>query len=118
MDRRKFIRIAGTASAIAMPGFKVASGKAQNPPDTGNYSNYRGFNLLAKFYGGRWQRKFEEEDFEIMADWGFDFARIPMSYWNWASIDDWYTIDEEFFNDIDEVIELGRQYNIHINLNI
>ena len=52
-----------------------------------------------------------------MADWGFDFARIPMSYWNWASKDDWFTIDEDVMKDIDEVIELGKQYNVHVNLN-
>ena len=40
-----------------------------------------------------------------------------MSYWNWASADDWYTIDEDVSKDIDEVVELGKQYQIHINLN-
>ena len=62
------------------------------------------------------KRKFEEEDFEIMADWGFDFARIPMSYWNWSTKEDWFTINEDVMTDIDEVVEFGRQYNIHINL--
>lgn len=52
-----------------------------------------------------------------MADWGFDFARIPMSYWTWGSKDDWYKIDKEVLKDIDEVVELGKQYKIHINLN-
>ena len=60
-----------------------------------SFPRYRGFNLLAKF--GEWgpRAKFEEEDFEIMTDWGFDFARIPMSYWRWASKDNWFKIDEE-----------------------
>ncbi len=82
-----------------------------------NFPRYRGFNLLEKF-GVRGPRKrFNEEDFEIMAQWGFDFARIPMSYWNWASTDDWYSIDEDVMKDIDEVVEFGKQYNVHINLN-
>jgi len=81
------------------------------------FPRYRGFNLLAKFSGRGARRKFKEEDFEIMAEWGFDFARIPMSYWNWATPEDWYTINEEILEDIDEVIELGKQYNIHVNLN-
>jgi endoglucanase len=82
------------------------------------FPRYRGFNLLAKFSARDPRRKFDEEDFEIMAEWGFDFARIPMSYWNWASKDDWYTIDELVLKDIDEAVELGKQYNIHINLNM
>jgi endoglucanase len=52
-----------------------------------------------------------------MTEWGFNFARIPMSYWNWASKNDWFNINEDVMTDIDGVIELGRQYNVHINLN-
>ena len=40
-----------------------------------------------------------------------------MSYWTWSSKDDWFKIDEQIMKDIDEVIEFGKQYNIHINLN-
>ena len=29
-----------------------------------------------------------------MEDWGFDFARIPMSYWSWSDRADWMKIDE------------------------
>ena len=52
-----------------------------------------------------------------MAEWGFNFARIPLSYWCWTSRDDWYAIDEKRIAEIDRVVELGRQYGIHINLN-
>jgi len=103
--------------SLILPGINACS-QSKTIQGMTKYSGYRGFNLLAKFSGTGPKRKFEEEDFEIMADWGFDFARIPMSYWNWASVDDWYNIDEEFFKDIDEVIELGRQYNVHVNLNM
>ncbi|OGU28984.1 MAG: glycoside hydrolase [Ignavibacteria bacterium GWA2_35_9] len=94
---------AGTLSELQKPAWK--------------FPRYRGFNLTQKTGGVGPRRKFEEEDFEIMADWGFDFARIPMSYWNWSSKDDWFTIDEDVMKDIDEVIELGKQYNVHVNLN-
>ena len=53
-----------------------------------------------------------------MTEWGFDFARIPMSYWRWSSKNDWFKIDEEVIKDIDEVIALGKKYKIHINLNL
>ncbi|UCH15860.1 MAG: cellulase family glycosylhydrolase, partial [Bacteroidales bacterium] len=116
MKRRDFIKTGAVLGAVSLTGFGVNTVAGPVRPVT-EFPRYRGFNLLAKFSGRDPGRKFNEEDFEIMADWGFDFARIPMSYWNWASKDDWYAIDEEVLKDIDEVIEYGRQYNIHINLN-
>jgi endoglucanase len=82
------------------------------------FSRYRGFNLTEKTAGVGPRMRFNEEDFQIMKEWGMNFARIPMSYWNWASRDDWYTIDEDVLADIDEAVEYGRRYNIHINLNL
>ena len=117
MNRREFLKASGAFAALALSGLKVdALGKRNKP--TVDFSRFRGFNLLAKFMTHGPKRRFEEEDFEIMADWGFNFARIPMSYWHWASKDDWYNINEEELKDIDEVVELGKQYNIHINLNL
>ncbi|MBA7537457.1 hypothetical protein ES705_29724 [subsurface metagenome] len=117
MKRRDFIKTGGLVGAALLPGFNL-SVLSQPYGKATKYSGYRGFNLLAKFSSHGKRRKFEEEDFEIMTDWGFDFARIPMSYWNWASKDNWYKINEDILKDIDEVIELGRQYNIHIDLNM
>jgi endoglucanase len=119
MNRREFIR---TGSAVMIGTLYIdslATSISELPkPEMLKYQNYRGFNLLAKFSGRNPRERFDEEDFQIMAELGFDFARIPMSYWNWATKDDWYTINEDVFLDIDEVIEFGRQYNIHINLNM
>jgi len=117
MNRRNFIKTSGALAAVSFSGigFNVL-GKSKK--SILKFPRYRGFNLLAKFGTRDPRRKFEEEDFEIMADWGLDFARIPMSYWNWASKDDWYKIDEDVLKDIDEVVELGKQYKIHINLNL
>ncbi|MDZ7310660.1 MAG: cellulase family glycosylhydrolase, partial [candidate division KSB1 bacterium] len=118
MNRRDFVKTGIAAlGVLSIPGLN-AHVFARPEPTKLKFPRYRGFNLLAKF--GTWgpRKKFEEEDFEIMAEWGFDFARIPMSYWNWASKDDWYKIDEEVLKDIDEVVELGKQYQIHINLNL
>jgi endoglucanase len=117
MNRRNFLKTGGSALiAISLSGIKLqASNEAQK--SVLKFPRYRGFNLLAKFAGWGPRRKFKEEDFEIMAEWGFDFARIPTSYWCWSSRDDWYKINENILKDIDEVVELGRQYKIHINLN-
>ena len=117
MDRRDFLKTSGAFAAISFAGLKTKAAAAPEKPSM-SFSRYRGVNLLAKF--GEWgpRAKFEEEDFEIMTDWGWDFARIPMSYWRWASKDNWFKIDEEVIKDIDEVIELGKKYKIHINLNL
>ncbi|MBN2102851.1 cellulase family glycosylhydrolase [bacterium] len=117
MKRREFIKSSAALGTLPLTGLKSGSSVFLKSPKS-PFSRYCGFNLLAKFSGREPRRKFNEEDFEIMAEWGFDFARIPMSYWNWTSPDDWYTIDETVFQDIDEVIELGRKYSIHINLNM
>ncbi|MGD0596683.1 MAG: cellulase family glycosylhydrolase [Sedimentisphaerales bacterium] len=117
MDRRDFLKTSGVFAAASLVGLKAGAAAAPEKPSM-SFSRYRGVNLLAKF--GEWgpRAKFEEEDFEIMAEWGFDFARIPMSYWRWASKDNWFKIDEEVIKDIDEVVALGKKYKIHINLNL
>lgn len=73
-----------------------------------------GFNLQAKAEppGG-----YLEADFALMAEWGFGFARLPLSYWTWGGRDDWFRIDEGALAEIDRAVEYGRQYGIHINLN-
>ena len=107
---------AAALGVMSFTGFGVDA-LAKTEPAELKFPRYRGFNLLAKFGGRDPRRKFEEEDFEIMADWGFDFARIPMSYWTWGSRDDWSKMDEEVLKDIDEVVELGKQHRVHVNLN-
>jgi endoglucanase len=117
MNRRTFLKSSGVLGTMATTGLGIDT-LLQSTSATKAYSSYNGFNLLAKFAAWDKPRKFNEQDFEIMAELGFDFARIPMTYWNWASKEDWFKIDEKILQDIDEVVELGKQYNIHINLNL
>ncbi len=86
----------------------------------GRHPRWRGFNLLELFRPQTRPHHFREADFETMAAWGFNFARIPMSYWNWSRPDParWLTIDERPIRLIDEVVEFGRRYGVHINLNL
>ncbi len=75
----------------------------------------RGFNLT-ELVGGERGRAFRESDFEWMAGWGFDFARLPLSYWAWSDRRHWMTIDEDAIAPIDQAIEFGRRHGIHVNL--
>ncbi len=51
-----------------------------------------------------------------MAEWGFDFARLPLSYRVWTDERDWLRIEERALAPIDQAIDWGRRYGIHINL--
>jgi endoglucanase len=119
MRRRDFIKATGGLAAVSLTGLgsvpKTLGAPEKVPP---KLPRYRGFNLTEKAGGMRPRRKFNEEDFEIIADWGLNYARIPMSYWNWASKSDWYSINEDVLKDIDEAVDLGKKYNVHINLNL
>ncbi|MBK7106476.1 MAG: cellulase family glycosylhydrolase [Ignavibacteriae bacterium] len=117
MKRREFVKTSAVLGFAAFSGIPFES-KSQTKEENMKFSKYKGFNLTQKTGGSGPRRKFEEEDFEIMAELGFNFARIPMSYWNWSKPENWLEINEDIFTDIDEVIEFGKQYKIHINLNL
>ncbi len=77
---------------------------------------WRGFNLLEMFTT-KSEGDFREDDFRWMADWGFDFVRIPACYTLWIEDDDIYTLDEAMLEKVDRVVRLGQTYDIHIDLN-
>lgn len=53
-----------------------------------------------------------------MAEWGFDFARLPMSYLCWTDPSDWLKIQETELKDLDKAVELGRKHRVHVNFNL
>jgi endoglucanase len=121
MKRREFIQLTGAALTAGMAGLSRAAEPAGSPAaaqPTGR--RWRGFNLLEMFSPERRSLHFRAEDFEIMTEWGFNFARIPMSYWLWSKPDParWLSIDEEPIRRVDDVIALGRRHGVHINLNL
>ncbi len=78
---------------------------------------WRGFNLL-NHYSSTWSnRPFEEREFRLIHDWGFNYARLPLDYRTWTVEGDWNRIDETFWRDIDRALEFGRQCGIHICVN-
>jgi endoglucanase len=116
MTRRDFI----TSTAAAAAGLLLSSCKALTA--TGAVAQpriprRRGFNLT-ELSGGRFRQphpRYRESDFQWISDWGFDFVRLPLSYWEWSSPKDWMTIREEALQPIDEAIEFGRKYGVHVN---
>jgi endoglucanase len=77
---------------------------------------WRGFNLLEMFTT-KSDGAFREDDFRWMADWGFDFVRIPMCYTLWIRNDDVYEVHEPMLENVDRAVEYGRRYGLHVSLN-
>ncbi len=77
--------------------------------------HWRGFNLTELLNGDR-RLEYREADFHFMAHWGFNFARLPCSYWTWSDRNSWAIIDEAALKPLDRAVQLGRQYGVHINI--
>ena len=80
---------------------------------------WRGFNLLEMYSADR-SAPFAEEDFRWIADWGFDFVRLPLSYTHWLRNDDPFQIDEDGpgLGQLDRAIELGGAKGLHVCVNL
>lgn len=124
MKRRSFL-IAGLGAVgqTALGGRFPSANAARSPAAEGKRTvdpkhlpRWRGFNLLEKFtLAGN--KPFREEDFAWIAELGFDFVRLPMDYRCWTAPGDLYRLREETLKEVDQAIEWGRKYRIHVNLN-
>lgn len=115
IPRRHFFKSAA-ALAVSLRSFSTISENFADP-DYKHLPRWRGFNLLEKFDGNR-NQPFKESDFQMIHDFGFDFVRLPLSYRCWSSPDDWYHLNESVLAEIDQAIEYGHKYQIHVNLNM
>jgi endoglucanase len=118
LNRRDFLGVsaAATAGLLLSPRSGAANAlAAAQPVAQPRIPRRRGFNL-PELAGGRRGPTYRESDFEWMAGWGFEFARLPLSYWVWSDRADWMKIDETALAPVDQALEFGRQHGIHINL--
>ena len=86
MKRRDFLKstavgagMMGTSRWMDLSAFDAYSVKQNKLP------RWRGFNILDFFTPERYSADAKrmaatEQDFKWMADWGFDFVRIPIAY--------------------------------------
>lgn len=119
MNRRDFLRTVGVGvGATVAAGPFAAMAETQPKPTAQHLPRWRGFNLTEKFTKrSEGNPPFLESDFAAIAEWGFNFVRLPMSYLCWTDPGDWLQIREPELKDIDGAIELGRQHGVHVNLN-
>jgi len=125
LSRRHFLKQSTLAAAVCAVGWPARATDAprRDPPklpvpSAAKLPRWRGFNLLEKFTartGGN--PPFRESDFAWIADWGFNFVRLPMSYRCWADAGDWLNLREAELKHVDQAVEFGRQHGVHVNLN-
>lgn len=113
MKRRTFLA-SMAAAGMAAAGMGRA-GAADAAPSWRALPRWRGFNLLEKFYRNE---RFREQDFQWISDWGFDFVRLPMDYQQWTDANDPQNLDEAVLEHVDEAVELGERYGVHVSLNL
>ncbi len=120
MNRREFLKAAGTAAIATTIAPALPADEAG--PNTLNFRHlprWRGFNLLEKFTRrDEGNPAYQESDFSIIQEWGFDFVRLPMSYLCWSDPTDWLKLLEPELKHIDGAVELGRKHGVHVNLNL
>ncbi len=114
--RRFFI---GGAAAMAMCGRAAEAVEDWTPAE-----NWRGVNLLGMFRcpttglapDPRVDGHFVEWEFQALREWGFNFARLPLDYRILIKNDSWTGLDEKKMKFLDEAVEWGRQYGIHVQI--
>jgi endoglucanase len=78
---------------------------------------WRGFNLLEMFRmnsTGDWA----EDDFRWIAEWGFNFVRLPCCFRVWIEDGDPYRFKEAMLAKLDRAVELGGKYGLHVCINL
>lgn len=125
MHRRTFLQTSVVAAAAVSQLDMAHSVKAPLPdPTPARLPRWRGFNLLEKFVAGTTGPEpagpYKEQDFAMIANWGFNFVRLPMSYRCWTPADParWTELDETVLREVDQAVEFGKRYNLHVNLNL
>jgi endoglucanase len=116
MNRREFLTLAAAGAIAGSKGWSTPL-PVQKQPTASRLPRWRGFNVTEKCTAEN-NRPFRETDFAWIAEWGFDFARIPMSYLCWTESSDPLKYLEDQVKEIDQVVDFGKKHKVHINLNI
>jgi len=82
--------------------------------------SWKGFNLLNMFYSGGQEtdKPFDEKEFILISEWGFNFVRIPIDYRILIKANDWNKMNETAMRRLDKAVEYGIKHNIHVCINL
>jgi endoglucanase len=129
INRREFVKQTSLAAAALTLTGKGAFSAISILPEN-KLPRWRGFNLLDFFSPfppmNLMEDKTTEDDLKWMADWGFDFVRIPMAYPRYLSFDrskditrdDVYKTDQKVLDEIDRLVLLAHKHGLHVSLNL
>ncbi|HEY6073834.1 MAG TPA: cellulase family glycosylhydrolase [Anaerolineales bacterium] len=130
VSRRRFLKMLGAGAAL--PSLAGLIGPLDpvggtEPPNVlyaaapqhvawTHLPRWRGFNLLEKFRANvpERDRPYEEWDFDVIAEWGFDFVRLPLDYRIWTISPGVYK--EEPLREIDQAVSWAQARGIHVNV--
>ncbi|MBZ4656943.1 MAG: endoglucanase [Bacteroidota bacterium] len=129
MKRRNFIRTLGMGMIAAGVGV-TGSATAENLfySTKNKLPRWRGFNLLDYFspYREAGGSVTTDQDLKWMADWGFDFVRLPIAYPRYIIFDpsrditpdDVLHFDEKEIDNIQSLVERANDCGLHVSLNL
>ncbi len=127
-SRRDFLKkstLFGAGLGLANVGSFPAFADIAKPKN--NLPAWKGFNLLDFFSHNPDQgRPTKPEYLKWIADWGFDFVRIPMAYPNYLNFDrsraiqpdEVMNFDESRLEKVDQLVERCLDQGLHVSLNL
>ena len=116
MQRREVLKTLGCAAGMLFVP-SLASDVLARSGRKYHSETWRGFNLL-NYFNPDHAEPFNEERFKWISDWGFNFVRLPLSYWAWSRPGEYYQMDARVLDDLDRAVEFGRKHHIHVCLNL
>lgn len=126
MKRRSFIERTGLATAAL--GMGLQTGLANSSKKTNTLPKWKGFNLLDFFVASpnNSRQSTQEQHLKWMAEWGFDFVRLPMAYPYFLKFDrskpielkDIRRFNRKAVREVDQILEWADKYGLHISLNL
>jgi aryl-phospho-beta-D-glucosidase BglC (GH1 family) len=129
MNRRTFIKNTALATSVLAATGNAMLGSVSHP-NANRLPRWKGFNLLDFFSPTPGNREnascTTEDDFRWMADWGFDFVRIPIAYPRYLSFDrskpitpgDILNYDPAVLEEIEKLVYTAHRYGLHVSLNL
>ena len=82
--------------------------------------NYYGFNFqwMCSWNPGQPPEPADEKALDFLAEFGFNFVRIPLDYRFWTKDFDYFHPDESMFRVLDGYLEACQSRGIHLSLNL
>ena len=126
-DRRAFIKQSSLLTAGVLAGGPSMLNRSSTPKKN-VIPKWKGFNLLDFFSPDprRARQASKEEFFKWMADWGFDFVRLPMAYPSYIKFKRDQPLDprratkmdRRAVDKVEDLVYTANKYGLHVSINL